>query len=169
MMKRFLFATMFASLAMSMLSADEPAPTKSLAQAPSKPYSRPARPNPARPATSNTDRAAPPISDTATRRDPTEAEGELRQLLATEPTKKDTAAPAPTLPPLSVRGRVVGKLLPPTVLLSLGDNQFLTARPGRQYLISNSSQNPITLEVISIGPDGVEVELQPLDRRMILP
>lgn len=170
-MKRFFFATMFASLAMPMLIADEPTPAnKRVAQAPNKSYSRPVRPNSARPPVPNTDRAVPPpISDTAARRDPTEAEGELRQLLATEPTKKDTAAPAATLPPLSVRGRVVGKLVPPSVLLSLGDNQFLTARPGRQYLISNSGQNPITLEVLSIGPDGVEIELQPLDRRLVLP
>lgn len=170
MMKRFFFATMMASLAIPMLCAAEPAPAnKSVAQAPSKPYSRPPRANPARPPAPNTDRTAPPISDTATRRDPTEAQGELRQLLATEPTKKDAAAPAPVLPPLSVRGRIVGTLAPPTVLLSLGGDQFLTARPGRQYLISNNSQNPITLEVLSIGPDGVEIELQPLDRRLVLP
>jgi hypothetical protein len=103
-------------------------------------------------------------------RDPTEAEGELKQLLLqpVAPGANNTSA-APALPNLPML-RVQAKLIGPRgamALLSLGDKGVLQVKSGISYGLAELPG--VELKVNSISHEGVELEFQPLNRKLLLP
>lgn len=107
-------------------------------------------------------------------RDPTEAIGELKDLLqaAENPpqTEKTTsiAPPKPAFPTLSVRGIILGSRRS-VAMLSANESPSFMVRPRHEYLIKQDSGASVAIYVESITANGVVIELRPTKRRLILP
>lgn len=103
-------------------------------------------------------------SSGATGRDPTRAQGELRSLLMPRAAESPGAATSRPLPALAVKARIVSQARGAVALLSLGENLHKVTTGTTLELDGDRS-----VKIISITTEGVAVELQPGDRRLMLP
>lgn len=87
---------------------------------------------------------------------------------AAQPSPQGNGPALPSLPALSLKARIVGKIREPVALLGLGEKGSLVVHAGREYPLALPGGGGYTLQVLSISPKEVEVEVLPLKRRFIL-
>ena len=102
-----------------------------------------------------------------TRRDPTRAAPQLRQLLDPAKTQAQTPARAAEPPLVQLKGRIVGGGQPSAALLEINKQSYLL-RKGSEISLSASHSNAQTLRVVDVTSDAVRVELMPLGLTLIL-
>jgi hypothetical protein len=98
-------------------------------------------------------------------RDPTEAQGELKQLL-TQPNLQTNQPTAPSLPSLRVQAKVIGAQ-GPMALLSVGEKGSLFIQPGTTFSVPDFPGTDV--KVLRIAREGIELEFLPMNRRLLLP
>ncbi|MFN4258105.1 MAG: hypothetical protein ACK4RK_02330 [Gemmataceae bacterium] len=101
--------------------------------------------------------APPPANgkETPTPRDPTQPSQKIREILD-RPTNGPGSESGPTMPTITLKGRVLGGLAPPTALLEI-NGSLRTVRSGSKLGLGGN----LILHVKDISSLGVEIEIEP--------
>lgn len=114
----------------------------------------------------------PPMPERIPDRDPTVPEGELKNALEpdeVQPTTRPNVVSPPVyvVPSISVGGKVIGRR-GAAVLLNIGKDYPIFVRANSEVTITQDGR-PLTLAVLAVTLDVVEIEIRPLKRRLTLP
>jgi hypothetical protein len=99
--------------------------------------------------------SAPRAATSPPLRDPTRPSPALRELLGAAPAK----VAAPELPPMELKARIVRQGAPAALLLI--DGRLHMVRPEDTVPLPSSHGGCVSVRVLAVTPDGVQVEVLP--------
>lgn len=104
-------------------------------------------------------------------RDPTQPSGRLEGVVGSLRMGQGTsrAAGAPGLPPVVLRGRIVGPLEPPAAMLEI-DGQLYIVQQGSSLPVPSAAFGPggLTLNITELNNSEVRIEIMPLRQEIVL-
>ncbi|HEX4132434.1 MAG TPA: hypothetical protein VHZ24_20555 [Pirellulales bacterium] len=109
----------------------------------------------------------PTAGDELLVRDPTQPSVPLRDAIeATRATPQGSNSPL-AMPIISIRARVIGNDAEPMAVLAVDGKYQVTVMEGGEYMLSPNLASQ-TMKVLSISTSGIEVEVLPAKRKLIL-
>jgi len=99
--------------------------------------------------------------------DPTQPSPELLRALGANPQEAQAPAPAPPIPEMTLRGRIISEGRPAAAIVEIG-GELLVVREGTELTVSGEKNASGSLTIAKLTAEELRIEVADSDRTLIL-